>query len=86
MEEDDKGASGETAMPADAVLAKQTGPLEFYFSQSQHVFLVRISGGHAAPVRLGRTEIIGLLNIFDQQTQEKESALLAELECDEDDF
>jgi hypothetical protein len=86
MEEDNDNVSGDVAMPADAVLVKQAGALEFYFSQAQHVFLLRMAGGQTGPVRFGRPEIIGLLNIFDQQTQEKESALLAELESDEDDF
>jgi hypothetical protein len=74
------------SMPDDAVLVKQTDSLEFYFSQSEHVFLVRVSGCQTGPVRLGRPDIVGLLSIFDHQIQEKESALMAELECDEDDF
>lgn len=73
-------------MPEDAVAVKQAGPLEFYFSRSEHLLLVRIPGCQAAPVRLARTEIADLLNIFDQQTREKETRLLADLESDEDDF
>ncbi|MGC2063532.1 MAG: hypothetical protein WA610_11185 [Thermodesulfovibrionales bacterium] len=86
MKNDNRDMSAKPAMPDDAVLVKQTGPLEFYFSQSEHIFLVVISGCQAGPIRLSRPEIIGLLNIFDQKTQDKESTLLAELECDEDDF
>lgn len=86
MDAESKDVSGEAAMPDDAVRVKQTGGLEFYFSQSEHVLLVRISGCQTVPIRLSRPEIIGLLHIFDQQTQEKETQLLTELECDEDDF
>ena len=86
MKEDNKKVSGKPEMPGDAVLVKQTGPLEFYFSKSEQILLVGISGCQGGPGRLARPEIIGLLNVFDQQTREKEAELLAELECDEDDF
>ena len=74
------------AMPEDAILVKQAGLLEFYFSKSEHVFLVSTPGCQSGPARLARADLMGLLDIFDQQTQEKEAQLLEELECDEDDF
>ncbi len=74
------------AMPDDAILVKQAGLLEFYFSKSGHVFLVSMPGCQSGPARLARADLMGLLDIFDQQTQEKEAQLLEELECDEDDF
>jgi hypothetical protein len=86
MEEEYQNKSGKPEMPDDAVLVKQTNSLEFYFSKLDHIILVKISGCQTGPFRLARPDIIGLLNILDQQTQEKESHLLAELECDEDDF
>lgn len=86
MGEGNNNASGDAAMPDDVVLVKQTGGLEFYFSQSEHSLFVRISGCPAGPIRLSRSELTGLLHIFDQQTQEKETRLLAELDDDDDDF
>lgn len=73
-------------MPADAVLVKQADCLEFYFSEAEHLMVVRIPGGQSGPVRLDRAAVAELLQSFDQQIREKESRLLAELEADEDDF
>ena len=85
MEKNNKKVSGKPEMPEDAVLVRQMGPLEFYFSKSEHILLAGISG-QGGLVRLARPEIIGLLDVFDRQTQEKEETLLAELGCDDDDF
>ncbi|MBA4374238.1 MAG: hypothetical protein C0402_15415 [Thermodesulfovibrio sp.] len=82
----DQSLPGHAAMPADAVLIKQVDLLEVYFSESEQLLFVKISGCQSGPARLTRQELAGLLNLFDQQIQEKEARLLAELDSDEDDF
>ena len=86
MEEDNKTVPDKLKFPNDTVLVKQMGAMEFYFSKAHHAFFVAVSDYHAAPVKLLRTELLELLNIFDKQTEEKETELLSELESDEDDF
>jgi hypothetical protein len=92
MKEDNKEKSLKPEIPDDAVLVTRTGPLEFYFSKSEDMFLVGMPGSRAVPVRIARPEIINLLNILGplvedvQHAREKEEQLVAELECDEDDF
>lgn len=86
MKEDDNNLSGKLGMPDDAVLVKQSWACDFFFSKSAHLLYVRASGCQAGPVRIERRELIDLLNIYDQQLKDKEAQLLADLECDEDDF
>ena len=92
MKEDNKAASRKSVIPEDTVLITQTGPLEFYFSKSEDMFFVSMSGDQAVSVRLARSEIIDLLNVLGplvediHHAREKEVQLVAELECDEDDF
>ena len=86
MEENNKTVSGKLKLPDDTVLVKQMGAMEFYFSKAEHAFFVAVSDYHSGPVKLLRAELLELLNIFDKQTEEKETELLSELESDEDDF
>jgi hypothetical protein len=73
-------------LPADAVLVKQIGSLGFYFSKAQHTFFIATEDCHAGPVAFARSEIVDLLRICDNRTEEKETELLTELEQDDEDF
>jgi hypothetical protein len=73
-------------LPPDAMLVKQIGSFVFYFSKMEHTFYIETADYHAGPVALARAEILGLLNIFDKQSAEKEKELISDLEQDDDDF
>lgn len=82
---DDKKPYKQT-LPADAVLVKQIGSFEFFFSKMEHNFYIETADYHAGPVAFGKAEILDLLNIFDQRSDEKEKELISDLEQDDDDF
>ena len=84
MTEDKKPYKQE--LPADAALVKQIGSFGFYFSKMEHKVYIEIADYHAGHIAFARAEILDLLIIFDQQSEEKEKELISELEQDDDDF
>lgn len=86
MAKDNKKVTEKLKLPDNAVLVKQMGALEFYFSKTKHAFFVSVSDYHAGSIQLSRNDLVELLNIFDKQTAEKETALMSDLGNEDDDF
>lgn len=60
----------------------KSGHLDYIFQR----WNIETADYHAGPVAFARTEILDLLNIFDQQCEEKEKELISDLEQDDDNF
>lgn len=60
----------------------KSGYLDYIFQR----WNIETADYHAGPVAFARTGILDLLNIFDQQCEEKEKELISDLEQDDDNF
>lgn len=76
-----------TNPPEDAHIVKKVGPWDIYFSMEENAFYVQTEDYHALPLKLLKSEMLGLLaaveKLIEDDMQEKR-ALEVELSVGED--